>query len=147
LGYKKQKQQRRRVSGMSNPEITIIGRLAADPEYREFGQNTAAKFRVITSDRRKNEDGNWVDINTSGWNIVAWNSLAESCRNVLAKGQEVTVIGSVKEDTWTDKDGNSRKTVETSASSISVSTYAIQKAGRQSVNESTSELQDSPAWG
>ena len=125
---------------MSNPEITIIGRLAADPEFKEFGNGTIAKFRVITSDRRKNEDGNWVDINTSGWNIVAWNNLAESCRNVIAKGQEVVVIGSIKEDSWTDKEGTTRKTVEVNASSVAVTTYAVQRAAKKNAPHQERQL-------
>ena len=120
---------------MSNPDITIIGRLAGDPEFKNFGSNTAAKFRIVTSDRRKNEDGNWVDINTSGWNVVAWNGLADSCKNVLAKGQEVIVIGSIKEDSWTDRDGNSRKTVEVSASKVAVTTYEVQRTAKNKVFE------------
>ena len=131
---------------MSNPEITIVGRLAADPEFKSFGNGVVAKFRVITSDRRKNEDGNWVDINTSGWNVVAWNTLAESCKNVLAKGQEVVVIGSVKEDYWSDKDGNSRKSVEVTASNIAVTTYAVQKAAK-SVRSQSPELVETSSWG
>jgi single-strand DNA-binding protein len=130
---------------MSNPEITIVGRLAADPEFRDFGNNSVAKFRVITSDRRKNEDGNWVDVNTSGWNIAAWNNLSESCKNVLAKGQEVIVIGSVKEDTWTDKEGNSRKSVEVTASNIGITTYAVQKVAKNSKVENK-ELVETSAW-
>lgn len=125
---------------MSNPEITIIGRLAADPEFKEFGNGTIAKFRVITSDRRKNEDGNWVDINTSGWNIVAWNNLAESCRNVIAKGQEVVVIGIIKEDSWTDKEGTTRKTVEVNASSVAVTTYAVQRAAKKNAPHQERQL-------
>jgi single-strand DNA-binding protein len=122
--------------GMGNPDITIVGRLAADPEYRTFGSSNVVKFRMLTSDRRKNEDGVWVDINTSGWNISAWNSLADSCKNVLAKGQEVVVIGSIKEDSWTDKEGNNRRTFEVTASTIAVTTYTVQKAGRQKVSSS-----------
>ena len=131
---------------MSNPEITIIGRLAADPEFKEFGNGTIAKFRVITSDRRKNEDGNWVDVNTSGWNIVAWNKLAESCKNVIAKGHEVVIIGSIKEDSWTDKEGTTRKTVEVTASSIAISTYAVQRVAKKSVSVDDRELVKSSPW-
>lgn len=113
---------------MSNPTTTIIGRIGTDPEFKTFGDRAIVKFRVITSDRRKNDNGVWEDLNTSGWNIVAWGSLAESCKNIIEKGQEVIVMGSMKEDSWTDKDGNPRKTTEVNASSIAVSTYAIQKA-------------------
>jgi single-strand DNA-binding protein len=93
---------------MSKPNITIVGRIGTDPEFKNFGGNNIVKFRVITSDRRKTDDGKWEDVNTSGWNIVGWNKLAESSQNILEKGQEVIVIGSMKEDSWTDKDGNNR---------------------------------------
>ena len=133
---------------MSNPEVTIIGRLAADPEFKEFGNGTIAKFRIITSDRRKNEDGQWVDINTSGWNVAAWNNLAESCRNVLAKGQEVIVIGTIKEEGWTDREGNSRKSVEVNASTVGVTTYAVQRAAKTTAPTQTRELVDvASPWG
>jgi single-strand DNA-binding protein len=118
---------------MSNPTITIIGRVGTDPEFRSFGNSENVKFRVITSDRRKNENGVWEDNNTSGWNIVAWGKLAESCKNLIEKGQEVFILGAIREDSWTDKEGNNRKTIEVNASNIAVSTYAIQKAGK-SVN-------------
>jgi single-strand DNA-binding protein len=117
---------------MSNPTLTIIGRVATEPEYRNFGNSTVVKFRVLTSDRRKDEDGNWQDVNTSGWNISAWNTLADSCKNILQKGQELVIMGAIKEDAWTDKEGNNRKTVEITASNIAVSTYSIQRAAKSS---------------
>lgn len=119
---------------MSNPNITITGRLAADPEYRDFGSNNVAKFRIITSDRRKRDDGSWEDINTSGWRVSAWNNLATSCKNILQKGQEVVVTGTIHEDSWEDKEGNSRKSVEVKASMVAVSTYAIQKTASKNQN-------------
>lgn len=130
---------------MSNPNVTIVGRLAADPEFKNFGSSAVAKFRVITSDRRKNEDGKWEDVNTSGWNVVAWNNTADSCKNILEKGQEVVVMGSIKEDVWTDKEGNNRKSIEVNASNIAVSTYSIQKAARL-VSEGPA-MAGNTAWG
>lgn len=118
---------------MSNPSITIVGRIGTDPEFKNFGGNNIVKFRLITSDRRKNEDGKWEDVNTSGWNIAAWNNIAESCKNVLQKGQEVVVIGTAKEDSWTDSSGLTRKSVEINASNIAVSTYSIQKAATKNL--------------
>jgi single-strand DNA-binding protein len=120
---------------MSNPTITIIGRIGTDPEFRSFGNSENVKFRVITSDRRKTESGVWEDANTSGWNIVAWGKLAESCKDLVEKGQEVFILGSIKEDIWTDKEGNNRKSIEVNASNIAVSTYAIQKAAKSTRTE------------
>jgi single-strand DNA-binding protein len=124
---------------MSNPTITIIGRIGTDPEFRSFSTSENVKFRVITSDRRKNENGIWEDVNTSGWNIVAWGKLAESCKDLIEKGQEVFILGSIKEDTWSDKDGNQRKTMEVNASSIAISTFQIQKAAKSAPRAQASE--------
>jgi len=133
---------------MSNPTVTIIGRVGTEPEFRSFGSSENIKFRVITSDRRKNENGIWEDNNTSGWNVVAWGKLAESCKNLIEKGQEVFILGSIREDSWTDKEGNNRKTIEVNASNIAVSTFAIQKAGKSAKSEdlvgSSSSSWDTP---
>ena len=123
---------------MGNPDITVIGRLAADPEFKNFGGNSIVKFRVITSDRRKNEDGKWEDVNTSGWNVAAWNNVADSCKGILEKGQEVIIFGIIKEDLWTDKEGNNRKSVEINASNVAISTYSIQKAAKRPEYETAS---------
>jgi single-strand DNA-binding protein len=131
---------------MSNPNITIVGRIGVDPEYKNFGGNNIVKFRVITSDRRKTDDGRWEDVNTSGWNIVGWNKLAESSQNILEKGQEVIIIGSMKEDSWTDKDGNARKTTEITASNIAVTTYSIQKVAKTSEPQLVSSGSPGATW-
>ena len=131
---------------MSNPEITIVGRIGTEPENKTFGGNNILKFRVITSDRRKTDDGRWEDVNTSGWNIVAWNKLAESSKGVLEKGQEVIVVGTMKEDSWTDKEGNNRKTTEITASNIAVTMYSVQKAGKRSEPELVGATASGPTW-
>ena len=131
---------------MSNPEVTIIGRIGTEPEYRNFGNNNIVKFRVITSDRRKNDEGVWEDANTSGWNIAAWNKLAESSKNILEKGQEVIIIGSMKEDSWTDKDGNVRKTTEVTASNVAVTTFSIQKAAKNVEPELVGASSETKTW-
>lgn len=130
---------------MSNPVITVVGRLLADPEFKDFGSNTVARFRLITSDRKKTEDGRWEDVNTSGWNVLAWNGLSDSCKNILQKGQEVIVVGNLRENSWTDKEGNSRRTVELHASNIAVSTYSIQKASRNT-SDSISHQSVPSSW-
>jgi single-strand DNA-binding protein len=131
---------------MSNPDITIIGRIGTDPEYKNFGGNNILKFRVITSDRRKTDDGRWEDVNTSGWNIVGWNKLAESSKNILEKGQEVIIVGSMKEDSWTDKEGNNRKTTEITASNIAVTMHSIQKAGKSTDPELVGAIASGMTW-
>lgn len=50
--------------------------------------------------------------------VVAWNKLAESCNNMLKKGNAVLVDGELQNRTWKTDDGNSRSIVEIKARRI-----------------------------
>jgi single-strand DNA-binding protein len=111
---------------MSNPNIVISGRIGTDIESRKMPDGTnKAKFRVITSDRKKNSLGEWEDANTSGWTVVAWDKLAERAIKHLSKGDPVTVQGQIKEVSWMDQEGNKKRSTETRASEISINLYAL----------------------
>lgn len=108
---------------MANPTITIIGRLGQDPEG--VGQN-GLRPRVVTNDRVRNDAGQWEDKDTSWWTVKAWRKLADQCKDVLKKGQEVIIVGKIYEENWTDSQGNKRSSFEVRADSISVTTYSLQ---------------------
>lgn len=112
---------------MANPTVVISGRVGTDIESRTVGGSQKVKFRLITSDRRKNDKDEWEDKNTSGWNITAWDKLAERVLNHLEKGDPVTVQGVAYEDSWEDKEGNKRKTVEIKANNISLDLNGLSK--------------------
>lgn len=110
---------------MANPTITIVGRVGSDPET--VGSN-GLRFRVATNDRVKNDTtGAWEDKNTSWWTIKAWRTLAEQSKSVIRKGMEVTIVGKIYEENWTDKDGIKKSSYEINADSISVTTYSLSK--------------------
>lgn len=115
---------------MANPTITIVGRVGSDPE--SIGSN-GLRFRVATNDRVKNDTtGAWEDKNTSWWTVKAWRTLAEQSKSVIRKGMEVTIVGKIYEENWTDKDGIKRSSYEINADSISVTTYSLAKDKTQS---------------
>jgi single-strand DNA-binding protein len=105
---------------MANPNITIKGNLASDPEIRNLPSSKVMKMRVITNDVFKDDKGNWQNKDTSGWTIEAWGELAERGYDNLRKGDNVTVVGVIKERNFEDKDGNKRYVVEVKASSIAL---------------------------
>ena len=118
---------------MSNPIITIVGRVGSDPEA--VGSN-GLRFRVATNDRVKNDNtGQWEDKNTSWWTVKAWRTLADQSKSVIKKGMEVIIVGKIFEDTWTDKDGVKRSSYEINADSISVTAYTLSKDKAQSNND------------
>jgi single-strand DNA-binding protein len=110
---------------MSNPTVTIVGRIGQDPEA--IG-STGLRLRVATNDRVKNDStGEWEDKNTSWWTVKAWKRLAEQSIDVLKKGQEVIIVGKVYEENWTDREGTKRTSYEINAESIAVTTFSLAK--------------------
>ena len=126
---------------MSNPNIVLSGRIGTDIETRTMSDGTQkVKFRIITSDRRKNDRGDWEDRDTSGWTVVAWDNLAKKAIEHLSKGDSVTIQGTIKEVSWTDSEGNKKKSTETRASEISINIYGL-KTEQSSLPERDDEIQ------
>lgn len=107
-----------------NPRVTLVGRLGADPE--SVG-TSGVRLRVVTSDRAKNDKGEWEDRDTSWWTVKAWKTLAEQTKKTLKKGQEVMITGTIYQENWTDNAGNNRTSYEVSADSIGLTAYTISK--------------------
>jgi single-strand DNA-binding protein len=104
---------------MSTP-VTLVGNLTADPELKFTQQGKAlAKFTIVTSERYKNADGNWEDKNTTFWNVVCWNGLAEHVADSLSKGDQAIVFGRAFQKSWEDeKTGEKRQRPEVEAKSV-----------------------------
>lgn len=102
--------------------ITITGNLADDPELRfTSGGKAVVEFTVITSRRRKNDNGTWESVDTTGWRVKAWESLAEHVAESLHKGTGVIVIGDAAWRSWENKDGTKGGRVEVTARNVAVS--------------------------
>jgi single-strand DNA-binding protein len=124
---------------MANPFITLTGRIGQEPE--SVGSN-GVRLRVATSDRVKNDQsGQWEDKNTSWWTVKAWKSLAEQSKVTLKKGMEVTITGKIYEETWTDKEGQKRTSVEINADTIAVTTFTLSKDAPKG-----EALDEFPSW-
>jgi len=109
---------------MPNPMVTLIGRLGADPEPVGSG----LRLRIATSEGKLNPATNkWEDGPTSWWTVKAWKSVAEQCKDVLKKGQEIVVYGQMYEETWKAKDGSTKSSYEVTARSIGVSSYSLSR--------------------
>jgi single-strand DNA-binding protein len=132
---------------MANPDITIKGNLASDPEIRTLPSTKVVKMRVITNDWFKDEHGDFKNKDTSGWTIEAWGELAERANSLLKKGDNVTIMGTIKERSYDDKDGNKRYVVEVKASSIALDLTVVSNRMPKSnsdVNNNWDSLADTP---
>ena len=95
-------------------KVMLIGNVGRDPElkYLPTSGSANANFSLAVSRR-------WTDKNTSErkeettwFNIVAWNQLAETCSQYVHKGDKLFVEGRFTSRKYTDKDGIERTTFD-----------------------------------
>ena len=90
-------------------KVILVGRLGRDPEMKSTpsGQ-TVAKFSIATDERYTDKSGERQE-RTEWHNIVAWARLAEICGQYLKKGKLVYIEGSLRTDSWDDKETGQKK--------------------------------------
>ena len=93
--------------------ITIAGGLGRDAELKFLNNgDPICNFSVADSQGR--------DKPTIWWNCTLYGKRAEALSQYLTKGQSVTVVGTVTEREWQDKEGNKRKSMDVRVSEIAL---------------------------
>lgn len=96
--------------------IVIMGRLTRDPEYRTTGSNlSVCNFSVAVDRDFSGQNG---EKETDFIDCVAWRKTAEFITKYFTKGSMIVVSGSLQIRSWTDKDGNKRRTAEIVANNV-----------------------------
>ena len=97
--------------------ITIMGRLTRDPELRRTGSGVAVASFSLAVDRDfgKNENG---ERETDFIDCVAWRQTGEFVSKYFTKGRMAVVSGRLQIRSWTDKDGNKRRSAEVVADNV-----------------------------
>ena len=91
--------------------ITIMGRLTRDPELRRTGSGIAvASFTVAVDRDFSGRDGG--ERETDFIDCVAWRQTGEFVSKYFTKGSMIVVSGRLQIRSWTDKEGNKRRTAE-----------------------------------
>ena len=91
--------------------IVIMGRLTRDPELRRTGSGIAvASFSVAVDRDFGGRDGGEKE--TDFIDCVAWRQTGEFVSKYFTKGRMIVVSGRLQIRSWTDKDGNKRRTAE-----------------------------------
>jgi single-strand DNA-binding protein len=90
-------------------KVILIGRLGKDPEIRSTPSGTSvARFSMATDERFTDRNGEKQE-RTEWHNIVAWGKLAEICGQYLKKGKLIYIDGSIRTDSWDDKETGVKK--------------------------------------
>ncbi|MEG0570703.1 MAG: single-stranded DNA-binding protein [Oscillospiraceae bacterium] len=94
----------------------LMGRLTADPEYRQTPNGIAvATFTLAVNRNYQPKSG---ERQSDFINIVAWRHTADFVHKYFAKGQQVAVEGSIQTRNYEDKNGNKRTAFEIVADQV-----------------------------
>ncbi len=109
------------MADLKMPEINYVivaGNLTKDPIFRQTTNNTPVVNFSIASNRKYKDSTNQWQEDVCYVGIVAWNKLAESCRDRLKKGSAVLVDGELQSRSWKSDEGHNRSIVEIKARRI-----------------------------
>lgn len=96
-------------------KIIIVGYLGRDPElrYTTSGMQVCS-FSIATTDRRRDASGEMQD-HTTWFSVSVWGKKAETANQYLTKGKQVFVDGRLRQEEYTDRDGNKRTRLQVDA--------------------------------
>ncbi len=92
--------------------VMIIGNLGRDPEMRYTPSGRPVTTFSVATSRSWNTSEGEKRIETEWFNVVAWSSLAEICKQHLTKGQQVYIEGRLQTRYWDDAEGTKHTSVE-----------------------------------
>lgn len=96
--------------------VFIAGNVGKDADKRETSGGTlVATLSVATNERKKGENGVWVD-HTEWHRVVAFGPFAKYLGRAR-KGQPIVIEGRLQTRRWQDKEGNQHYTTEIVAES------------------------------
>ena len=101
--------------------VALIGRLTADPESHAGDKHESCTFRLAIP-KAGTDGADFID-------IVTFDKLAATCAEWLSKGREVAVVGKLRLNEWTSKDGERRSKVQVVADAVQFLGKPTSKAG------------------
>lgn len=97
-------------------KVILLGRLVADPETRTTQSGIATtRFKLAVNRQGKPQEGQPT---ADFFQITAWRHTAEFVSKYFSKGQQVLIEGYLRNNSYTDKEGNKRYSDDIHASQV-----------------------------
>ena len=97
-------------------KVILLGRMVADPETRYTQDNKAmTRFKIAVNRQGKPKDG---EPSADFFQITAWKQTVEFVGKYFRKGQQVLIEGYLRNNSWTDQQGNKRYSDEINATQV-----------------------------
>ncbi|MBR5709724.1 MAG: single-stranded DNA-binding protein [Thermoguttaceae bacterium] len=100
--------------------VILMGNVTRDVEVRYLPSGAAVcELTLAVNDRRKNPQGNWVN-EASFFDVTLWNRTAEIAGEYLQKGAPILVEGKLRQESWTQEDGQKRSKIRVIADQMTL---------------------------
>jgi single-strand DNA-binding protein len=116
---------------MNVNDVKVVGNLTRDPEIRFTPKGTPVANVSLgvnenyTVDEEKRQVTTFVE-------VQVWGSSAENLAKLAGKGQEILVEGSLRQESWEDKEsGKNRSKLFVKAERWQFTQYRVHEAARQ----------------
>ncbi|MDF1569415.1 MAG: single-stranded DNA-binding protein [Spirochaetaceae bacterium] len=90
--------------------IILEGNLTRDPVIDTTPKGTSVCHFTVASNRFYKSDGERQE-EVGFFDVEVWSRLAETCGEYLEKGRGVRVVGRLKQDRWTNPEGEPRSRI------------------------------------
>lgn len=105
------------MAGMDMNYVFEIGNLTRDEELKYTPGGMAVGSFSIAVNRRVKKGQDWVD-EVNYFDVSIFGKQAEGLKKFLTKGKQVGIVGYLKQDRWTDQNGQNRSTVKIVANEL-----------------------------
>lgn len=126
---------------MAYNRVILLGNLTRDPETRMAGSGSVTSFSVAVNDTwtdksgQRQERANFIE-------CEAWGQRGETIAKYFTKGRQILVEGSLRQDTWEDKETGKKR----SAIKVNIDQFSFVNDGKGSgagaANTSTTTSND-----
>lgn len=97
-------------------QITIEGNVGTDPELKFNNDETLATFSLANTPWSKAKG----EGETMWFRVTFWNRKADLVMDNIRKGDKVLVVGTFKSSTYTDKEGNTKTSLDISGTEFAI---------------------------
>lgn len=108
-----------------NNVVMMEGNLTSTPELKDINGAALTSFRMAVNERVSEDKEETIFID-----VDAWYERSELCQSQdMDKGDRVLVIGTLRERTWDDAEGNPRSKMSIVAKSVALTKKKQVKTG------------------
>lgn len=90
-------------------QVTVIGTMTRDIQLRYTASGSAVCEFSLAVQEGSMVDGKWKESGASFFDCTVWEQMAENCAESFGKGARVIVVGTLKQETWEDKDSGAKR--------------------------------------